>query len=147
MHIALCYASLANGGIYKEPSLVIGTLNESGTLEKLSQKGSYRILEEKTAETINAYLAKTVLEGTGMGAYSPYFTSCGKTATAETGQKNANGKQILNSWFAGFFPLENPEYVVCILKEDGASGSGDDAPIFKEISENIYFLKNGTAQS
>lgn len=147
LHIALCYASLANGGIYKEPSLVIGNLNESGTLEKLPQKGSYRILEEKTAETINAYLAKTVLEGTGMGAYSPYFTSCGKTATAETGQKNANGKQVLNSWFAGFFPLENPEYVVCILKEDGASGSGDDAPIFKEISENIYFLKNGTAQS
>lgn len=147
LHIALCYAAFANGGIYKEPSLVIGTLSADGTLKKNEEKNAVRILNESTAEKINGYLANAVLCGTGAGAYSPYFSSCGKTATAETGRLNDEGKQILNSWFAGFFPSENPEYVVCILKEDGASGSGDDAPIFKEISEGIYFLKNGVLHS
>lgn len=143
LQVALCYAVIANGGIFREPALVRGFVNAEGDfVETKSKTKETRVLKEETCETLKNYLNNVVNEGTGTNAKSEYFSACGKTATAETGQKNENGEKLLNSWFVGFFPFEKPEYVICILKENGASGSIDDAPVFKEISENLYFLNN-----
>lgn len=142
LQLAACYSTLACGGIYKTPFIVKGVVSSDGKYKEYKRKDGNEAIKPQTAKIINEYLFNTVNEGTGIAGKSKYFNSCGKTATAETGQTNENGRPIYNTWFVGFFPYENPEYTVCILKEDGASGSYDDAPIFKEISENIYFLNN-----
>lgn len=140
LQLASCYNTFARGGIYIEPTLVKGTVDNKGNYNEFTNKSDeYEAVKTDTAEKINEYLKTVMDEGTGTKGKSIYFDSCGKTATAETGQTDESGRAIYNTWFVGFFPYENPEYTVCILKEDGASGSFDDAPIFKEISENIYF--------
>ena len=48
-----------------------------------------------------------------------------------------NGKEVLRTWFAGFFPAENPSYIVIVLNENGVGGNVDCAPVFKAIAEGI----------
>ncbi len=46
-------------------------------------------------------------------------------------------KEILYTWFAGFYPYDNPEYSIVVMTEDGTSGATDCGPIFRTIVENI----------
>ena len=63
----------------------------------------------------------------------------GKTGTAQTGQIKENGEdELLQGWFAGFFPAENPQYVAVVLAEDAQSGNQDASPAFREIADSLY---------
>ena len=64
-------------------------------------------------------------------------TAAGKTATAQTGKYDENGKERLCTWFAGYFPFDKPLYTVVIFNENGISAAEDCAPVFKRIAEDI----------
>ena len=98
-------------------------------------------MKTETCNIIKESLLNVVKEGTGKSAFTSLFLSCGKTATAQSGQYNENGVEIKHSWYVGFFPYENPQYVICIMKENGISGGIDCAPVFKEVAENIFILE------
>lgn len=138
LQIANCFATIANGGIYNEPYIYKGEIDENGNLTPNIENEAKRVLSKTTCQTIKNAMAKTTTEGTGKTAYTSLFDSCTKTATAQSGQYDEDGIEIKYCWFVGFFPIENPRYVICILKENGSSGGTDGAPVFKEISENIY---------
>ena len=40
----------------------------------------------------------------------------GKTGTAQVSRGQAHG------WFVGFFPFQNPKFVICVFLEHGGSG-------------------------
>lgn len=138
LQIANCFATIANGGIYNEPYINKGTVDTNDNLTPTIQNNGKRVLSKSTCETIKNAMAKTTRDGTGKTAFTSLFDSCTKTATAQSGQYDKNGVEIKYCWFVGFFPIKNPHYVICILKENGSSGGTDGAPVFKEISENIY---------
>ncbi len=138
LQIANCFATIANGGIYNEPYIYKGSVDSNGNLTPTVQKDGEKVLKKSTCKTIKNAMEKTTTEGTGKTAFTSLFKSCTKTATAQSGQYDENGIEIKYCWFVGFFPIENPQYVICILKENGSSGGTDGAPVFKEISENIY---------
>lgn len=141
LQIAACYAAIANGGIYNEPYIYQGKVDTNGALSPEAHESGTRVLNESTCKKISEALLLTATEGTGQGAYTSLFNSCTKTATAQSGQYDGNGKEIKFCWFVGYFPYDNPQYVICILKENGSSGGTDGAPVFKEISENIYICE------
>lgn len=138
LQIAACFAAIANGGIYNTPYIYMGSVNGNGSLTPSIQKNGERVLSKSTCEIIKKAMEETTLSGTGENAFSSLFNSCTKTATAQSGQYDENGVEIKYCWFVGFFPVQNPQYVICILKENGCSGGTDGAPVFKEISEKIY---------
>ena len=138
LQIAGCFATIANSGIYNEPYVYKGTVDSNGNITPSIQDKEKRVLRKSTCEKIKNAMAKTTTEGTGKTAFTSLFNSCTKTATAQSGQYDENGVEIKYCWFVGFFPIEKPRYVICILKENGSSGGTDGAPVFKEISENIY---------
>lgn len=138
LQIAALFSTVANGGTYNEPYLVKGTADKDGAFLPEIHSQSTQVLKESTCEALKTALAETTLTGTGKSAFSSLFKSCTKTATAQSGQYDKSGNEIKFCWFAGFFPYDNPKYVVCILKENGVSGGNDGGPVFKEISENIY---------
>lgn len=138
LQIASCYATVANGGYYNEPTLIKGYIDENENFTSDGFQKAKKVLKTETCEILKEYLLNVVNEGTGKPAFSSLFQSCGKTATAESGQYDKNGAEISHSWYVGFFPYENPQYVICIMKENGASGSSDCAPVFKEVAEGIY---------
>ena len=81
-------------------------------------------------------LEETVVSGSGKLAAPMMYNAAGKTATAETGWIE-NGREIVHTWFAGYYPAHNPKYVIVVFKEDGSSSATECAPIFRDIVDNI----------
>lgn len=133
------YEAIANSGKYYPQTVVEGEVR-NGSLIKNPAPNPTRVMSEKTAEIIKQHLASVIEFGTGTAAKPTLTTAAGKTATAETGWKK-DGRLIQNSWFCGFFPLENPKYAVAVLIEDSLGGDDVGAPVFSEIADAITMLK------
>ncbi len=123
MHFASVISCIANGGNYNSPTLDIKDPSESQTIS------------ENTASKLQSYMKYVVTHGTGRSAQYKNATA-GKTATAQSGIYQ-NNKEILNTWFAGFYPYNNPKYAIVVMCENGSSGAGDCCPVFRTIVENI----------
>lgn len=131
--------TIVNGGEYTPLRLVKGILNNDGSFtEYFCDESKYRAVSEETALKIKQMMIDTVDEGTGTSAKPDNMTAGGKTASAETGWKNGE----VHGWFVGFFPAEDPEYIVSIVVENGRSGSTSAAPCFKEIANEVDNLKS-----
>lgn len=132
------YEAIANGGVYYMPTIIEGTVDKGVLTQKESSAPTYAI-SKNTADILKSYLINVVESGTGKAAKPTLCTAAGKTATAETGWRK-NGELIQNSWFCGFFPAENPEYVVAVIIEDEKANGVSGAPIFKNIADEIMQL-------
>lgn len=131
---ALC--AVVNGGEFNPPSLVLGTVDENGTLHKTPRDyADNRIISVETSSILRNYMRYVVTNGT---AYAAEYNnnSAGKTSTAQSGIYE-NGKEVLNTWFAGFYPYSNPKYAIVVLTENGTTGGEDCCPVFRSIVEKI----------
>ena len=63
-------------------------------------------------------------------------SDAGKTATSQTGQYTESGEEILDTWFVGYFPVENPQWVIAVLVEHGQSGGRNAAPVSGDCRRN-----------
>ena len=132
------YSALANDGFYFSPQLVEGYV-ENGKYFKANKSPKTMVFSENTAAILRQYLINVVNLGTGKNAKANNCVVGGKTATAQTGRYSGN-EEILNAWFCGFFPENEPKYVVVVLSEESKSGGLDSAPVFKKIAEEITSL-------
>lgn len=137
--IMTLYEAIACGGVYSMPTVVEGVV-EKGIIKREKQTPKTRAMSEQTADKIKEYLLGVVESGTGTAAKPDYVSAAGKTATAETGWRK-DGRLIQNSWFCGFFPYENPKYVVSVLIEDEKQNGTSGAPIFKKIADGIALFE------
>lgn len=123
MHFCSTIACIANGGNYASPTLDLQDVKDN------------QILSEDSAKKLREYMRYVVTNGTGTAAeYNK--NSAGKTATAQSGVYT-NGVEVLNTWFAGFYPYNNPKYAIVVMCENGKSGAGDCCPIFRTIVEKL----------
>ncbi len=137
LHIAQIIATIVNDGAMPSVNVLQGYVDENGSITKNDKQPSYTIITENTAKTLRHMMSEAVLSGTGKNAMPALCTAAGKTGTAETGQISDNGA-VVQSWFAGYFPAEDPQYVVVVLAED-SNATNEQAPsIFCEISNNLY---------
>jgi len=81
-------------------------------------------------------------QGTAYSVFKNFNISVGgKTGSAETGLKDVNKKDIVNAWFAGFAPYDNPEIAIVVNVENGKHGV-----YTSEVARDIwkaYFGMNG----
>lgn len=137
LQICNAMATVARGGVYIEPYLIEGEVDKNGVMIPIKSYGERKqIISYETASMIQSFLEKVITNGSGSRAKSEFVTAAGKTATAQTG-KSEGETEIYNAWFAGYFPAENPQYAVVIMKENGGEGALSCAPVFKEIAENM----------
>ncbi len=134
------YQAIANGGIYNTPTIIKGSV-ENGKINESSKAAPTRAFSSKTADILKEYLSEVVLSGTGTQARPELCTAAGKTATAETGWKK-DGRLVTNSWFCGFFPLDNPKYVVVVMLDDLEQNGTSAAPVFKRIADGITLFED-----
>lgn len=135
LQFAAAVCAIANGGVYKSPNLILGAVDDNGKLEKYNNSNERYVISTETSEILKQYMRYVVTDGT---AYRADYknNSAGKTSTAQSG-RYVNGKEILNTWFAGFYPYDNPQYAIVVMTEDGTSGAGDCCPVFRTIVENM----------
>ena len=139
LHIARMTAVVADGETLPEISVVLGVVNEDGQWIEGYERGGETVISASSAAILRRMMERVVTAGTGMAAQSNEITSAGKTGTAETGQKE-NGRAVQHSWFTGYFPAEEPQYVVTVLVENATSADKSAAEIFCEISNNLNNL-------
>ncbi len=143
VQLTAAYCVFASNGIYKEPTILKELLDENmNSYGYYKSEICYKALTQETCEIINNCLYNNMLNGTGKKGAPENTTSAGKTATAQTGRYDDEGNEILCTWFSGFFPFENPEYVVTVFNENGSTASEDCAPVFKEIAEKIIIYQD-----
>ncbi|MDE6659578.1 MAG: hypothetical protein K2K01_05645 [Eubacterium sp.] len=135
LHFASVVSAIANGGIYNSPKVVLGDIDDNGNLDKADGSKSNRVMSEKTAKILREYMRYVVTNGSGRSA-DFNNQSAGKTSTAQSGRM-AGDREILYTWFAGFYPYDHPKYSIVIMTEGGTSGATDCGPIFRTIVENI----------
>ena len=129
------YCAIANDGYYTLPNLVEATI-ENGIEIVQKQNSPTYAFSKSNALILKKALSMVIKKGTGINANPKTVTAAGKTATAQTG-KYKSGKEIISSWFCGFFPYEEPKYVVIVFCEDNTKQTKSCAEIFAEIADRI----------
>ncbi len=131
---------LANNGVEKDLSIVKGIVTEDGRMVKEFKKNEEkRIISKENSQIVNKFMAEVVLRGTAKKLnLEDIGGACGKTGSA---QAILNGENTIHGWFSGYYPRENPKYVITVFVEEGFSGSKSAVPIFGKIAREIY-MKN-----
>ena len=148
LQMVTLYNAVANNGRMMRPYLV-NEIREDGraiqSFEPHVLKDS--ICSRYTLSQLRELLEGVMIEGTGKGLRSNYYSIAGKTGTAlvANGNKGYDDK-IYQSSFAGYFPADNPQYtvIVVIKNKPHASvfyGAAVAGPVFREIADQVYALK------
>lgn len=101
------FGALANGGILVTPSVI---KDEQGSITNLG-------LDQNALGIVNDGLRHTVIQngGTARALDRTDIAIAAKSGTAELGASKAH----VNSWIAGYFPYEKPQYAFILFMEFG----------------------------
>ena len=142
LQVAALLNTIADGGVYRTPYLLLETVDEStGECQStLSHPHARRVLSEQTAQTLREMLQQVVAEGTAQDAAGLDAGAGGKTGTAQTGQFTAEGEERKNFWFAGFYPAEQPRYTVLVLQDGQTNPVHSSAAVFARLCTALELL-------
>lgn len=135
LHLASGVATVTNGGVVHEPTLVRAPAADD-------DRTGRRVFSEATSLRLRKLMRLTVLSGTGQHAEVPGYPIGGKTGTAEKpGRKGYAGSALLSS-FVGVFPITEPRYVVLAVLDEPkgnerthgyATGGWVAAPVVRNV--------------
>ena len=131
---ALNIFSCASTGSYCNPYTVKRVFRGDCIIESFTGEKT-DVLSKKTTEKLCEMMLACTSDGLGKEAMPQGGDAGGKTATAQTGQYK-DGKELLNSWFCGVYPISAPKYAICVLCDGGGEG-GNPRIIFRKLCEYL----------
>jgi len=137
LQVANMVATVADDGVYKRPRVVKEVREGEKIVGSFDRDRGTRVISPEVSRTLQVYLEQVTSTGTGRRAALSGIGCGGKTATSQSGQFTEAGQEILDTWFVGYFPTEQPQWVIAVLVEHGQSGGRNAAPVFKEIAEGM----------
>lgn len=138
LQIAAMVNAIASGGVYTQPTLTAGTVNEDKSFaERFSVPAGQRVMSAQTASLLRDFMKASVDYGTSERGKPNYGTAGAKTATAQTGVFE-DGEELVESWYTGFYPYEDPKFVITVFAEGGDGGGRTCGPVFCEIADGLY---------
>jgi cell division protein FtsI (penicillin-binding protein 3) len=130
LQLAAAYNTLANGGLYVAPRLVVGE----------SQPQGHEVISAQTAQTIRGLLEAVISEGIPGPAGIKGYALAGKTGTAQVVVDGQYSATIYDSVFAGFFPADRPRVTLAVMVHGAKAryhGSMLAAPIYRDVAAAI----------
>jgi cell division protein FtsI/penicillin-binding protein 2 len=98
-------------------------------------------ISEQTHSDLMRDLNRVVTTGTAAAAFTEFGPGLdqvgGKTGTGQTSATKDN-----HAWFVGLAPIDDPQYVVAVIIDEGGSGGGIAAPVGRYILQ--YLMGNET---
>lgn len=153
LQLAAKMASVANGGNLVEPTIVEKVEDPEGnTINSLDREDTIGgpIASPASTNQMKDMLRLVVEDGTGQNADIPGYRVSGKTGTAQKAEGGGYASDKYISSFAGFFPKENPEYLILIvLDEVGTSpvwGGATAGEIFNRVGTRILKSVDGEVE-
>lgn len=129
MQMAAAYSALANGGIYRRPTVLADELDEEGR----------RVVSKRTANRVARMLEGVLAAGgTAEEASVPGYVVAGKTGTAEKvdPETGTYSETKFVASFAGFAPARAPRLMVSVMVDEPQGmyyGGEVAAPAFERI--------------
>ena len=111
------FSAVVNGGTLYKPYIVEKITDSDGTVVMRNTPTAVRkVISEDVSEKMRSILEDTVEKGTGKRARIEGYAIGGKTGTAQlSAGKSGYIKNEYLSSFIGFFPADNPKYVVMAM--------------------------------
>lgn len=126
---------IANNGTYKPLYLYDSIVDlDKNILKVFKQTKSEEIISPYTSTLIKEMMKNVSKEGTAKNLNDLEYGSGVKTGTA---QSTLNGVEVNHGWITGFYPENQPKYVITIIVEGTKDGNKSAIPIFKEICQKI----------
>jgi cell division protein FtsI (penicillin-binding protein 3) len=114
LHVASAVASIVNGGVLVQPSLVL----DKNKAETSRKSPSVRIVSPQTSYRMRQLMRLSVSVGTGTSADVRGYRVGGKTGTAEKiGAGGYDSKRLISS-FVGAFPMDLPQYAIYVVVDE-----------------------------
>lgn len=139
--VANMMATIARGGRSEMVRVASGIEYKNGTsLLPFDKKMlANEEISPYTAMKLQKLLREVVTheEGTGRGLQGLPFEVAGKSGTAETGIYRGE-EQLLNKWFAGYFPFDEPRYALVTVNLDVTDSEGSVIPLYGDLVRAIY---------
>ena len=145
LQIAAMTNVLANGGLYRTPAAVQGVRRADGSIAPNEVPASRRVCSAATAKVLRSMLHTVVEEGIGSDAMTGAGACAGKTGTAQTGQFDADGRELLNYWFTGFYPADAPRYTITVLQDAQQAPETSSAAVFADVVQGLHVLDTAAA--
>ena len=139
IQVATGFCSIVNGGQYYQPTLLDGTMDESGNLTPSQHKPIRQTISEQTSAEVRKLLY-TARSSTWLGKEDKAgYIVGGKTGTSETVVDGKYTQTETSATYIGYGGTDAPEYVIMVrvaapgkgLNLEGGLHAG---PIFTEIS-------------
>ena len=145
LQLANAYCALANGGYLLKPNIISKKVDDKGKVYFQSGRKVIRsISNKKSHELNNSFMLDVVERGTGANTRFQNIKIAGKTGTSEKAVAGGYSKRNYTASFAGFFPYENPEYVMVIVYDEPEYrfrfGSQSAAMTFRHVVEEMLTL-------
>ena len=141
LQITAMMNTVADGGTYHTPRFVYGITNASQTLDEPVQISEDEpVLAADTARILRDMLQSVVRDGIGREAAPQEEEAGGKTGTAQTGQFDTSDEELLNYWFSGFYPADEPRYTITVLQDGILEPEVSSAAIFGKIADSLQVL-------
>lgn len=147
LQLTNAYCTIANGGEVLKPYILKKVVDSNDKeIYRGEKKVIKKISNQKNINIEKEYLKNVVERGTATTTRLDYVSIGGKTGTAEKKSEGSSGygKYTYSSVFTGFYPVENPQYVMTIILDEPDYayhfGSMSAVPTFKKITEQIIAL-------
>jgi len=131
-------AAVANNGVYVQPSLIEGYVEQDGQVTRAAAPERHRVVSPGAAEQVARMMEEvTGPEGTAPDANITGYRIAGKTGTAQRVDESCgcyDGSFTVS--FAGFAPADDPRFVVYVVvqePEDGGGGGTTGGPVFHDL--------------
>lgn len=141
LHMVTGAAAIVNNGLLLPPRL---------TARAGPPKSVLRIVSKQTSALMRGMMEDVTAAGTGKNAVAAGYRVGGKTGTADKAVKGGYNEKALYSSFIGFFPMDNPRYVLLVSIDEPkgrkdtygyATGGWTAAPVVgKTIAEAAPLL-------
>ena len=147
---ATAFSSVVNGGVWRTPSIVKGTLESDGSIKPLEnrEKVEDQILTEETSATMRGLLVNNRSYKARAGIDKPGYDVGGKSGTAQVivdGAYDESMSNLVGSYIGFVAPSgQMPEYVVMVkMWGEGQALSGGEAQnLFDTLSNYVIdYLK------
>ena len=143
MQMASVYATIANGGVRVQPTLVAGTTSASGKFTPAPRAPRRRVIQARTARELMTMMAQVpkvdALQGEPWGIIYGYPVAA-KTGTAQVADTRQCKHHTLcqyGSSYIGIAPAQDPKLVVAVNVQDptanGYYGDVVAGPVFYSV--------------
>lgn len=147
IQLANAYCALANGGLLMQPYIIEEIRHDNGKPVKTEPHEISRVISEETSSKLTAMLVNSVENGVAKRAQIKDHYIAGKTGTSQTYKygKALTGRGTTIASFAGYAPIDDPQFVVLIKIDhprESVWGDNTASPTFTKIAEYLFDYYN-----